>query len=211
MGGESSSPDAFDGGGAEEVLRALATMERRAKQGQKPEDQLIVSPTSIKRPKQREEAEELPVPDMDFLNSKGEAGGIGGGFGWGGEGGASSPWDMGFAALGRGHGMIAGNDPNSPMVPHGRDRVPGDETMIGVGAPVGKAVGSMFGFGGAGELAGQNVGATLADLKAGNIKNLGLDVSQNLPPIPGMQREGWKGLLNGATGLPVASILDLFK
>lgn len=136
---------------------------------------------------------------MDALNSMGEMGGGGG------IGGASSPWDMAFTGLGSLSGGLQGNDPSTPGVPHGREKT-GDEWLIKAGAPIGGAVGSMFGFGGSGSMAGQNVGATLADLKAGNINNLGMDVSANLPPLPGMQQPGWKGLVNGATGLPFGTL-----
>lgn len=137
-----------------------------------------------------------------FGNSSG--GGMGG-FG-------GSPWDALFSVLGQGQGAIQGNNPNSPMVPGNRNPHGSDSALIGAGGPIGGAIGSMFGFGGAGSMAGQNVGATLSDIGHGDIHNLGLDVSQNLPPIPGMRAEGWKGLLNGATGLPLGTLFGaLFK
>jgi hypothetical protein len=140
----------------------------------------------------------------------------GGGFGgfgsMGNGGGAMSPWDALFAGLGRAHGAIDGNDPNSPFVPAGRNPHDSDKALIGAGAPIGGAIGSLFGFGQSGSLAGQNVGATISDVFNGDIHNLGLDVSQNLPPLPGMKQSGWKGLLNGATGLPFGTLLgSIFK
>lgn len=131
----------------------------------------------------------------------------GGGGSAAGEAGAS-PWDALFSLLGQGHGAIQGNDPSAPMVPGNRTPHSGDNVWSNVGAGAGTAIGSIFGFPAAGRMAGQNVGATFNDLFNGDIRNLGLDVSQNLPPIPGMRDEGWKGLVNGATGLPIGWLLD---
>lgn len=151
---------------------------------------------------------------MDFMEGLGSLGkmggsmlgGSGGGGGFGGGGMGTSPWDAVFTGLGSLHGRIDGNDPNTPMVPGGRRPHGSDKALIGAGGPIGGAVGSIFGFGGAGSLAGQNVGATISDIANGDINNLGLDVSQNLPPIPGMKQPGWKGLVNGATGLPFGTL-----
>jgi hypothetical protein len=130
-------------------------------------------------------------------------GGGGGGFGGGGFGG--SPWDLGFSMLGRLHGAAEGNNPNTPFVHHNRQ--PTDrEWMVNAGAPIGGAIGSIWGMPGVGMLAGQNAGATLADLTSGNIHNLGYDLSSNLPPLPGFQAEGWKGIANAATGLPFGTL-----
>lgn len=142
----------------------------------------------------------------DGFGSFGSGGGGGGGGMWGGFGSSGSPWDAVFSSLGRVHGAIDGNDPNSPMVPNQRRPHGSDKALIGVGGPIGGAVGSIFGFGSSGQLAGQNVGATISDVFNGDIHNLGLDVSQNLPPIPGMKQPGWKGLVNGATGLPFGTL-----
>ena len=138
--------------------------------------------------------------------------GMGGGLMGSSSGGPStaSPWDALFTVLGQGHGALAGDDPNTLGAPGGRDKTD-KEWMVNAGGPIGGAIGGVFGFAGAGQMAGHNVGATIADATSGNIKNLGLDVSRNLPPLPGMQREGWQGLLNSATGLPIASLFDLFK
>lgn len=149
-----------------------------------------------------------PQPQSGGIGDLGGLGKLGGGSGGGGIG-SGSPWDMVFSMLGRGHGAIQGNDPNSPMVPGNRNRHGSDDALIGAGGPIGGAIGSLFGFGGAGTLAGQNIGATISDIAHGDIHNLGLDVSQNLPPIPGMRQPGWKGLVNGATGLPIGTLLGL--
>lgn len=160
----------------------------------------------LQRKQQDENASPMGGGGMEGLGML-NAGGGGGGGGMGGFGGGGSPWDMLFSGLGRVHGAIDGNDPNSPMVPHQRRPHGSDKALIGVGGPIGGAVGSIFGFGQSGSLAGQNVGATISDIFNGDVHNLGLDVSQNLPPIPGMKQPGWKGLVNGATGLPFGTLL----
>lgn len=162
---------------------------------------------------QYETQSSLPIY-LQLLNASRNAGNKsgGGGGGLGGMGMGGSPWDSLFSVLGHAQGAIQGNDPNSPMVPGNRNPHGSDSALIGAGGPIGGAIGSIFGFGGAGQMAGQNVGATFSDLAHGDIHNLGLDVSQNLPPLPGMRAEGWKGLLNGATGLPLGSLFGmLFK
>lgn len=149
------------------------------------------------------------TPEPEPAQQPTSGGGALNAFGGGGGGmGSSSPWDALFSVLGQGHGAIQGNDPNTPMVPGNRNKHSGDDTLTGVGGGLGTAIGGFFGFPGAGRMAGQNVGATVNDLFNGDIHNLGLDVSQNLPPIPGMRDEGWKGLVNGATGLPLGWLLD---
>lgn len=80
------------------------------------------------------------------------------------------------------------------------------------GQYIGAGIGSFFGGplgGAAGSLAGENAGATIGDLTAGNIKGLGLDVSQNLPP--GFQDPGIGGLVNGATGLPLGNVFGFAR
>ena len=75
------------------------------------------------------------------------------------------------------------------------------------GAAGGAVAGSFFGMPTIGAMAGKNAGATAGDLFGGNINGLGVDVSQNLPP--GFQAAGMGGLLNGATGLPLAGLFGL--
>ena len=123
-----------------------------------------------------------------------------------------SPWDAAFSAIGPIHGALEGNDPNTPFVPKGRTPHGSDSALIGAGGVLGSLGGSIFGMPGVGRMAGQNIGATFSDIAHGDIHNLGMDVSANLPPIPGMQQPGWKGLVNGATGLPFGTLLgSIFK
>jgi hypothetical protein len=75
------------------------------------------------------------------------------------------------------------------------------------GQLIGTGIGSIWGAPGLGMKAGANGGQTFGDLLGGNMKGLGLDVSNNLPP--GFQAQGMGGILNGLTGLPLANIFGM--
>ncbi len=92
---------------------------------------------------------------------------------------------------------------------NGSDMVYHDNSGLqGPGSAIGAAIGSIWGMPQLGSMAGRNAGSTVGDLMSGNIDGLGADISQNFPP--GFQDKGWKGIMNGATGLPLSKILSLF-
>lgn len=90
--------------------------------------------------------------------------------------------------------------------PWKKDRLPAVQLPFELG---GSALGSAFfgPLGGAGgRLAGANAGNTFQDMVLKpDINRLGFDVSNNTP----FPAEGWGGLLNGATGLPLAGLFGL--
>jgi hypothetical protein len=113
--------------------------------------------------------------------------------------------NMGALGATFGNGNSAGFGMTPTTEPNGQGHANSD--LQYPGEAVGGVIGAVYGAPGLGMMGGKNAGLTLGDALGGKFNNFGYDVSDNLPT--GFQAQGWGGITNGLTGLPLANIFGI--